>query len=232
MARGPEHLGRRALLDDHAEIHYRDPVADVVHGAEIVRDQQIGGAGRLLNLQQQVDDLGARRWVERRGRLVEHDHRRVGDDRAAMPTRCCCPALSEVRYWSSTAEAQIDAPDHRFDSTGALARRQAERLERLLDRTRDPHARIERLRRLLEDQLNLAAQMRSAHAVLARELLAPEQHPPAGRLLEAERRSARSWSCRSPNSPTSASVSPRLSVNETPLTACTFRLEPGILKFL
>jgi hypothetical protein len=41
MARAPEYLGRIALLDDHAEIHHRHPVADEAHGAEIMRDEQV-----------------------------------------------------------------------------------------------------------------------------------------------------------------------------------------------
>jgi hypothetical protein len=80
VARPPEDLGRRSLLDDHAEIHHRDPVADVMHSAQVMRNEEIGCAGRLLNLTQEVDDFSSRCRVERRGRLVKHNQGGVGDD--------------------------------------------------------------------------------------------------------------------------------------------------------
>ena len=38
-----EVVGRRDL-DDLAEVHHRDPVADVAHDREVVRDEEVGQA--------------------------------------------------------------------------------------------------------------------------------------------------------------------------------------------
>src|SRR3954470_2391051 len=46
-----------ADLDDLAEIHDRDAVADALDHRHVVRDEEIGDAEALLELHQQVDDL-------------------------------------------------------------------------------------------------------------------------------------------------------------------------------
>src|SRR5262245_11016314 len=186
MTRSPEHLRRQSLLDDHAEIHYRDAVADVVHGAEVMRNEEIGGAARLLNLEQEVDDFGARGRVERRGRLVKHHQGGLSDDGAGDADPLLLPRAQRGPVLTEHGGPQVDPPAYRLDAAGALAGRHAQRLQRLLDRIRDAHSWIERLRRLLKDKLNLAAQMRFAHVVLARELFTLEQDTSAGRLLETE----------------------------------------------
>ena len=67
-----------ASLDDLAEIHDRDAVADMRHAGEIVADEQVAHAERRLQMLQLVHDLRADRHVERRDRLVQHDQPRVG----------------------------------------------------------------------------------------------------------------------------------------------------------
>ena len=42
MVRLGEEGIRRSALDDAAEIHDRDPVADVLHHAEVMADEEIG----------------------------------------------------------------------------------------------------------------------------------------------------------------------------------------------
>ena len=67
--------GRVALgeLDDAAEVHHRDPAADVAHDGEVVGDEEVREVEALLQLTQQVDDLRLDRHVERGHRLVAHD---------------------------------------------------------------------------------------------------------------------------------------------------------------
>ena len=60
-------------LDDLAEIHDRDAVADVLDDGEIMTDEQEGEAEIELQILQQVHDLRLDRYIKRRNRLVAHD---------------------------------------------------------------------------------------------------------------------------------------------------------------
>ena len=78
-----QHLDRR-LLDLAAGIHDDDPLGGLGHHAEIVRDQHDGGAGLLLQLEHEIEDLRLDGDVERRRRLVGDQHLRIA---AAAPWR-------------------------------------------------------------------------------------------------------------------------------------------------
>jgi hypothetical protein len=58
MSRLLEDRGLLALLDDPAEVHDGDLVADVLDHGEIVRDEDVGQAELLLDPHHQVDHLG------------------------------------------------------------------------------------------------------------------------------------------------------------------------------
>ena len=60
-------------LDDAAQVHHRDAVADVAHHGQVVRDEEIGQAQPLLQVHQHVHHLRLDRHVEGRDRLVA-DH--------------------------------------------------------------------------------------------------------------------------------------------------------------
>jgi hypothetical protein len=75
---GPGEKGIDArLLDDLPGVHDRQPVRGLGDDAEIVRDQQHGHAGLLLQSLQQPQHLGLDGHVERRGRLVRDQQLRV-----------------------------------------------------------------------------------------------------------------------------------------------------------
>ena len=74
-------LGAVGGLDDLAEVHHGDAVADVGDGGEIVADEQIAHAESPLQVLELGDDLRPDRHVERGDRLVEHDQPRVGRQR-------------------------------------------------------------------------------------------------------------------------------------------------------
>lgn len=73
VERPAEQRVARCDLHDSAEIHHRDAVAEVAHHRQIVADEQIGGAERALQLEQQIQDLAAHRDVEGGDRLVTDD---------------------------------------------------------------------------------------------------------------------------------------------------------------
>ena len=69
-------------LHQLAEIHDRHAGRDVADHAEVMRDEQVGQLQVLLQLLQQVDDLGLDGDVERRDRLVADDEVGRGGERA------------------------------------------------------------------------------------------------------------------------------------------------------
>ena len=79
-----EQLAPVGELGDAAEVHHRDPVADVLDDAHVVGDEDVGQAELALELLEQVQDLRLDRDVERRDGLVADDevgleHERPGD---------------------------------------------------------------------------------------------------------------------------------------------------------
>ena len=82
MARVAEQLLGRALLDDPAEVHDRDPVGDVPGQPEVVRDDEDRHARLAHEPQHQREDLAAHRRVEARDRLVGDEQRRLEHHRA------------------------------------------------------------------------------------------------------------------------------------------------------
>src|SRR6185503_17541 len=60
-------------LDDLAEVHDRDAVADVTNDRQVVRDEQIRQLEAILQLLEQIDDLRLNGHVERGDRLVGDD---------------------------------------------------------------------------------------------------------------------------------------------------------------
>ena len=76
-----EQLAPVGQLGDPAEVHDRDPVADVLDDAHVVGDEDVGQAELALELLEQVQDLRLDRHVERGHRLVADDEVRLEDER-------------------------------------------------------------------------------------------------------------------------------------------------------
>ena len=69
-------------LDDLAEVHHGDAVGDVAHHRQVVRDDDVGQAELVLQVLEQVDDLGLDRHVEGGDRLVGDDELGLEGERA------------------------------------------------------------------------------------------------------------------------------------------------------
>ena len=69
------------VFDDLAAVHDRDVVGHLVDDAEIVRDEQNGGAVFLTQLVHELQDLRLNGHVERRGRLVRDQQLRTAGQR-------------------------------------------------------------------------------------------------------------------------------------------------------
>ena len=84
--RGVE-VGGGGVLDDLAGVHHGDAVAHPGDDAEVVGDQQHGDVEALLQVGEEVEDLGLDRHIERGRRLVGDEQLRLarqghGDEHA------------------------------------------------------------------------------------------------------------------------------------------------------
>ena len=64
-------------FDDTAEMHHRDAIGNVLDHGEIVRNENVGQPKPVLQIAQQIEDLGADRDVERGDRFVANDEFRL-----------------------------------------------------------------------------------------------------------------------------------------------------------
>jgi len=197
---------RRPALDDAAEIHHRDTVAEMPHDAEIVRDEQHRQIELAAQAQEQVDDLRLDRNVERGDRLVADEEVGLHGERAGDGDPLALPAGELVRIAADIVRIEPDRlePCSR-DSAGLLSLHQPVRQRPLEDGLADTHARVERGEGVLEHGLDPRRQLAAArrdrgavekHATLARHQDAgddaAEGRLAAARLAdEAERLAAR-----------------------------------------
>ena len=91
VARRGEQRALRALLDDPAVAHHRDPVAGLGDDAEVVGDEDDRQAAPVAEVDQQAQDLRLDRHVERRRRLVGDQDLRVAGSATAIIARWRMP---------------------------------------------------------------------------------------------------------------------------------------------
>src|SRR5215475_5063291 len=107
-------------LDDVAQVHHRHPIADVPYHRQIVGDEQVRQVELLLQLLQQVDDLGLNGHVQRRHRLVTHNKLGVDGQRAGHPDALPLPAADS---WGNLSAIEVRNPTS--DSNSATLSRYA-----------------------------------------------------------------------------------------------------------
>ena len=64
MPRRVVDVARFTELDEFAEVHHADPVGDVMHHREVVRDEYVSEALLLLEVREQIEHLRLDRHVE------------------------------------------------------------------------------------------------------------------------------------------------------------------------
>ena len=102
-----ERRGRRGL-DDAPDIHHGDAVADMAHHAEIMRDEQHRQPQPVLQVEQQIDDLGLHGNIERGYRLVGDHQRRIERQRARNADALALAAAEGMRKPRSRRGRQAD----------------------------------------------------------------------------------------------------------------------------
>src|SRR5438093_3451743 len=114
MLRAPEQRASRSELDDPAEVHHGDTMADVLDHREIVRDKKVRQVELALEIDEQVDDLGLHRDIERRHRLVADDELRPRRKRTRDPEALALSAGKFVRISRHLVGAQADSFEKRY----------------------------------------------------------------------------------------------------------------------
>ena len=179
-------------LSHLAEIHDPDPVRDVPDDGQVVSDEDVGQSEFVLQLLHQVDHLGLHRHVEGGDGLVTDENLGVernasGDaDALALTTGELVGVAIDVLGVETDEVEQLLHPL----PTPTLGDDFAVDLEGLPDDVADRHPRVERGVGVLEDDLDVAAQL--AHVAGGRLLhLQPlEDHLASGGFLQAHDQSS------------------------------------------
>ena len=149
-----------AVFHHITEIHHHHLVSDVTNDAEIMADENIGQTKLVLEILEQVENLGLNRQVECRDGLIQHqkariEHQRPGDGNAlALPAREHVRIAIEV-LWPQT---NLDQHGHRLVPTIGSRHFGVEH-ERLGQHVADFLARIERPIGVLKNDLHLLAHL-------------------------------------------------------------------------
>ena len=180
MRRPVEQFGGRGLLDLAARIHHDHAAAGLGHDAEIMRDQDHGGAGALFQLQHQVEDLRLDGHIERGGRLVGDQQSRIAGQRRGDHHALAHPAgeLMRIVVEAPLGIGDFYQPQH---IGGAHARRGGAcagvDAHGFGDLVADGKHRIEARHRLLEDHREpVAAQLAHLGFVERDEVTVLERH--------------------------------------------------------
>ena len=184
-------LAGRSFLHDAAEVHDRDPVGEVGGRREVVRDHE-DAQPALPQLVEEREDAGPHRHVQHRDGLVGDQQLGVeyqaGRDRhaLALPTR----ELVRVAVEEELRRRQpcaVESIAHQ-PVAAALAVALAVDDQRLLDSRPNSEPRVERLVRVLEDELDAAPQAAQVTPGAAGDVLAEEADRPRLRLDQPQDR--------------------------------------------
>ena len=155
---GEQLIGHRDL-DDPAQVHDRDPVADVLDHRQVVGDEQVGQPELLLQLFQQVEHLRLDGHVQRGDGFIANDQLGVdcqcpGDaDALPLPSgKLVRIAIHMVRRETDDLE-QLLHPPYLLLAVGQVVD-----LQWLPDDVTHGHARVQRRVGILEDDLHVPAQ--------------------------------------------------------------------------
>src|SRR5712671_3082024 len=144
-------------LDDLAEIHDGDAVADVLDDGEVVGDEQIRKPELALQIAQQVDHLSLHRDVERRDRLIADDQARVERQRASDADTLALATGEFVREAVERFGPETDLESElAHPPVERASARDAVIDQRLADDVADSEARVEGGVGVLEHHLELA----------------------------------------------------------------------------
>ena len=186
MLGAAEELRARCQLDELAEVHHRDAVAEELDRSEVVRDEQAAEAHVALEVAQEIEDRCLHRHVERRHGLVRDQDAGLEDQRACEADTLALPARELVRVAVAQFGPQPDRVEDPVDARAQLASlRDPVYPQRLADDVAAAHLRVERRVRVLEHHVQLAAQRPHLPPREVRDVHAAQADLAGGRLRQS-----------------------------------------------
>ena len=178
-------------FDQPAEVHHGHPVGDVLHKAQVVRDEDVGQLEFRLQFFQQVDHLGLDRDVQGRDRLVGQQQPGVqrqgpGDDDALALAAGELVGIAPGVLGQKPDD--LEQPGHPLLPFVGCA--DAVDVERLADEVSDPAPGVQGGVRILVDDLGLTPELPQARTLEAGQVLPVEEHPARRGLLQAQQHPA------------------------------------------
>ncbi len=151
-----------------------------------MRDEDVRQSELVLQFLQQVDDLGLHGHVQRRHRLVADDDLRTQREAAGDPDPLPLAAGELVRIAVDVLGVQADDLEQLLDPPAAVTLRCDLGVDvvRLADDVADGHPWVQRRVRVLEDDLDVAAQCAQGLPLGLEDVLALEQGLAAGGHLQ------------------------------------------------
>ena len=185
-----DHLARRPLLDDPAQVHDGDPIGVVGCSREVVRDHQHREA-LVSELVEDGQDPGPDRHVEHRDGLVGDE--KLGTEDEARGDRHSLPLPARKLVWVAVdvelGRSQAGELERALDLLAPLLLgADLVHLQWFLDRRPDPETRIQRLVWVLVDDLHPPAKWAQRLGREPGDFLAVEPDRAAARLDEPQHR--------------------------------------------
>ena len=148
------------------------------HHLETVGDEQVRQAEPLLQILEQVHDLGLDTDVEGRDRLVADDQFGLARQGTGDADPLALPARELVRIAVGVARVEADEREQLADPVRSprLAFAQAVQSDRLTERIADAHARIQAGIGILEDHLDAASRPPQRLRIEHAEIFTTEEH--------------------------------------------------------
>ncbi len=172
MSRRPQHRSGGPELGQPTRVHDRHPIRDLRGHAQVVGDQQDTAADLVPQRPEQPEHLGLYHDVQRGGRLVGDDQRRIPGHRHGDHHALPQPAGQLVRIAGHPASGvgDSDGPQQPL----RLLRRASD----LRDLAADAHRRVERRHRILEHRAEMLTPDPAVQLGRAAEHVVPaDQHP-------------------------------------------------------
>jgi hypothetical protein len=142
-------------FDNFTQIHHHDPMAEVFDYSQIMRYKQEGDPALLLQILQEVDDLGLNGNVQGADRLITDKQFRLNSQSPRDSNALALAAAEFMGVALRVDRVEADRPEQFGDSRlpGRIVLCEPMNVEGFTDDVFDCHARVERAIRILKDHL-------------------------------------------------------------------------------
>ena len=121
-----EHINSGTVLYDPASSHYNNEICNLPHQAKVVRNQKVRESVRLLQVYEQIQNLGLRDQIQARKRFIENEKFRLqgqgARNRQTLPLSAAKLQARSVRPSADNPTSSINS-QVRERSAGPEARR-------------------------------------------------------------------------------------------------------------